>query len=98
MHYVTWGSQTQAWVPEALLAGEVDISLSFIPSDLVHIDAGDPVVILAGSHIGCIELVGNDRVRSTHELQGKTVRIGRLRSDGQIFISIFAAYVGLDPH
>jgi NitT/TauT family transport system substrate-binding protein len=26
------------------------------------------------------------------------VRIGRLRSDGQIFISIFAAYVGLDPH
>jgi NitT/TauT family transport system substrate-binding protein len=61
VHYVTWGRQTQAWVPEALLAGEVDISLSFIPSDLVHIDAGEPVVILAGSDIGCIQLVGNDR-------------------------------------
>ena len=98
VHYVTWGRQTQNWVLEALLTGKADISLTFPPSDLLHIDAGDPVVILAGSHIGCIELLASDRVRSTRDLKGKTVAIERLGSDLQIFISMFAAYVGLNPH
>jgi NitT/TauT family transport system substrate-binding protein len=97
VQYVTWGRQTQARGPEVLLSGEVDISLSFISSDILYIDAGEPVVILAGSHIGCIELLGSDRVRSTRELKGKPVRIDRLRSDSHTFISMFAAYVGLDP-
>ena len=95
--YLTYGSQTQAWVPEAMLSGEVDISLSFIASDITHIDAGEPLVILAGMHIGCIELVGSDRVGSTRELKGKTVAVGLPRGDDGIFISMFAAYVGLDP-
>ena len=98
VHYVTWGRQTQNGGLEALLAGEVDISLTFPPSDLLHIDAGDPVVILAGSHIGCIELIGNDRVSSTRDLKGKTVGISELGDPAQIFISMFAAYVGLNPH
>jgi NitT/TauT family transport system substrate-binding protein len=97
VQYVTWGKQTQVWVPEVLLSGEVDISLSFVPSDIVHIDAGEPVVMLAGSHIGCVELLGSDRVGSTRDLKGKTVAITLPRSDDQIFISMFAAYVGLDP-
>src|SRR5262249_48111159 len=98
VHYVTWGRQTQNWVPEALLADEADISLTFIPSDLLHIDAGAPVVLLAGSHIGCIELIGNDRVSSTRDLKGKTVGISELGDPAQIFISMFAAYVGVNPH
>jgi NitT/TauT family transport system substrate-binding protein len=98
VHYVTWGRQTQNGGPEALLAGEADLSLTFPPSDLLHIDAGDPVVILDGSHIGCIELLASDRVRSTRDLKGKTVAIDRLGSDLQMFISMFVAYVGLNPH
>ena len=97
VEYVTWGRQTEAWVPEVLLSGEVDISLSFIPYDLIHVDAGEPVVWLAGSHIGCVELVGNDRVRFTRDLKGKTVGIRALRDPGHIFTSMFAAYVGLNP-
>jgi hypothetical protein len=31
VHYVTWGRQTQNWVPEALLAGEADLALTFPP-------------------------------------------------------------------
>src|SRR5215831_10492697 len=97
VHYVTWGRQTQAWPPEVLLSGEADIALSFPPSDLVSIDAGEPVVIMAGSHIGCVELFASNQVRSTRDLKGKTVAILQPRSDDQIFISLFAAYVGLDP-
>jgi NitT/TauT family transport system substrate-binding protein len=98
VQYVTWGSQTHNWPPEVLLSGEVDLSLSFVPSDIMQIEAGAPLVILAGSHIGCIELVGNDRVRSTRDLKGKTVSISELGSDIHTFIAMFAAYVGLDPH
>jgi len=97
VHYVTWGRQTQNGGPEALLAGEADLSLTFPPSDLIHIDAGDPVVILAGSHIGCVEVIGGSRVKSTRELKGKTVSVPKLRTDQHIFISMFAAYVGLNP-
>ena len=97
IQYVTWGTQTQNWPPEVLLSGEVDLSISFIPSDLVQIDAGKPVVILAGVHPGCIELFGSNHVASTRELKGKTVAILQPRSDDQIFISMFAAYVGVDP-
>jgi NitT/TauT family transport system substrate-binding protein len=80
-----------------IVSGEVDLSLSFVPADLLHLDAGDPLVILAGSHIGCVELVGSARVRSTRDLKGKTVAISGLRSGEHIFISMFAANVGLDP-
>src|SRR5262249_55285872 len=60
-------------------------------------DAGEPVVILAGSHIGCVELVASNRVAKTAELKGKTVAIQRLGWDEHLFISLFAAYVGLNP-
>jgi NitT/TauT family transport system substrate-binding protein len=97
VRYVKWPSDTQHWPPEDLLAGEVDITLSFITSDIMHIDAGEPVVILAGGHIGCVELFGGKRVRSTRDLKGKTVAVGERRSDEETFISMFVAHVGLDP-
>jgi NitT/TauT family transport system substrate-binding protein len=55
------------------------------------------VVILAGSHIGCVELVAANRVRATPELKGKNVAIQKLGWDEHLFISMFAAYVGIDP-
>jgi NitT/TauT family transport system substrate-binding protein len=74
-----------------------DLERRFPSSDLLYIDAGEPAVILAGSHIGCVELSGSDRVSTTRDLKGKRVGINRLRSDDQLFISMFVAYVGLDP-
>jgi len=97
VEYVTWGKHTRAWVPELLLSGEVDISLSFLPPTIVHIDAGEPAVMLAGSHIGCINLVASNRVGSTRDLKGKAVGIALRGSDEEIFVSMFAAYVGLNP-
>jgi NitT/TauT family transport system substrate-binding protein len=97
VRYLKFPTDTQKWVPEVLVTGEADISLSFVPSDIVQIDAGSPVVILAGSHIGCVELVGGPRVKSAHDLKGRKVAIQLPRSDEQIFISLFAKYVGLNP-
>ncbi len=97
VQYVEPVDNSSSWPPDSLLSGEADISLSFPPTDILRIEAGAPVVILAGSHIGCVEVVGGNRVRSTPELKGKTVAVSQLGSDEHIFMSMFAAYVGLDP-
>jgi len=95
VQYVNFPRDTQRWSPEDLLAGEVDISLSFAPTDIRFLDEGAPVAILAAGHIGCTNLVASDRVRTTRDLKGKTVNAQVI--DSKLFISMFAAYVGLDP-
>jgi len=45
-------------IEPALAAGEADITLHFAAPNILRIDAGDPIVILAGGHIGCFELFG----------------------------------------
>jgi NitT/TauT family transport system substrate-binding protein len=92
--YVNWPKDTQRFPPEDTLAGEVDIGFSFSPTDILSIDSGSPVVILAAAHTGCVELLAQKGIRSTRELKGKTVGVF---ADTQVFISMFAAYVGLDP-
>ena len=81
-----------------LVRGEVDIGMNFIAPNLVRIEAGDPVVILAGVHIGCFELLGTERVRAIRDLKGKRVALGfGLDGPDHVFISTMASYVGLNP-
>ena len=81
-----------------LARGEVDMGLNFIAPNLARIEAGDPVVILAGAHVGCYELRGTDRVRTIRDLKGKRVALA-FGVDGpeHVFISTMASYVGLNP-
>ena len=48
------------------------------PPYIIQLDAGDPIVILAGVHVGCFELFGTDRVRAIRDLKGKTVAVPAL--------------------
>jgi NitT/TauT family transport system substrate-binding protein len=64
---------------------------------VMRLDGGDPIVILAGVHVGCYELFGTDRVHSIRDLKGKTVGVWELGDGEHVYISIMAAYVGLDP-
>jgi NitT/TauT family transport system substrate-binding protein len=81
----------------ALAAGEADISMNYSGPVIVRIAAGDPIVVLAGVHIGCFELFGTDRVGSIRDLKGKTVAVIELDGSEHIFLNSMAAYVGLDP-
>jgi NitT/TauT family transport system substrate-binding protein len=94
---IKFPSETNLYPPEDLLAGETDISMSFAPTDIARIDEGAPIVILAGSHAGCFEVFARHQVKSVSDLKGKTVGVSERRSDQEIFVSMFAAYVGLDP-
>jgi len=95
VQYVNYPRDSQRWGPESLLAGEVDITFSFVPTDIRLIDAGAPLAILAAAHNGCVELVAGKDIRSTRDLKGKKVVSGVI--DTKVFISMFVAYVGLDP-
>ncbi len=84
-------------VPKGLASGELDISMQFGGPLIIRLEAGDPIVILAGVHVGCFELFGTDRVRAIRDLKGRTVAIPELGSPYHIFLASMAAYVGLDP-
>jgi hypothetical protein len=67
----------------ALTSGEVDLAMRFGGPLLLRLDVGDPIVILAGGHIGCLELFGTDRIRTIRDLKCKTIAVSRLGSPGQ---------------
>ncbi len=56
------------------------------------------MVLLAGIHVGCFDLIGNERVRAIRDLKGKVVVVPLLGGTPYTLIAIMAAYVGLDPH
>ena len=83
---------------KARSTGEVDIDVTNVWTILRQIDAGDPVVFLAGIHIGCYELFGNERIRSIRELKGKNVAVSYLGSGRHLLLASMATHVGLNPH
>jgi NitT/TauT family transport system substrate-binding protein len=84
-------------VSESLAAAKADISLHFVGPNIIRLDAGDPVVFLAGVHVGCFEVLATERVRRISDLKGKTVGVSSLRGAEHVFIASVAAHVGLSP-
>jgi NitT/TauT family transport system substrate-binding protein len=81
----------------ALARGEIDFTTNFSPPLIIAIDAGQPITIVAGEHIGCFELFAREGIRSIPDLKGKTVGVQGLGSSQYTFVSSMAAHVGLDP-
>jgi NitT/TauT family transport system substrate-binding protein len=90
---------TEAGVPAALslARGEVDFTANFAPALMITIDAGEPITMLGGEHIGCFELFAREGIRSIPDLKGKTVGVQGLGSSQHVFVSSMAAHVGLNP-
>ena len=93
--YVT--AERIAIIEQALASGEADINLHFAAPLILRLEAGDPIVILAGGHVGCFELFGTDRVRAVRDLKGKTAAVLDLTSSQYAFLASILTYVGLDP-
>jgi NitT/TauT family transport system substrate-binding protein len=81
----------------AIARGEIDFTTNFSPPLIIAIDAGEPITILAGVHVGCFELFAREGIRSIPELKGKTVGVQALGSSQYTFVSGMASYVGLEP-
>jgi NitT/TauT family transport system substrate-binding protein len=76
--------------------GEADFTFKFASTLLLWADAGERITILTGVHPACYELFGSEHVHKIVDLKGK--RVGVDPGGGpSAFLSIMAAYVGLDP-
>src|SRR5256886_873464 len=90
---------TEAGAPAALALGrgEIDFTTNFSPPLIIGIDAGEPITIVAGEHVGCFELFAREGIRSIPELKGRTVGVQAIGSSQYTFMSGMASCVGVDP-
>ena len=97
VHYLQ--KEGTADIETALASGEADLNGHFAAPLLLRLEAGDPIVILAGLHVGCFELFGTDRVQLDPRPEGEDRRRARrwIPADTS-FSPAMTAYVGLDPH
>ena len=76
--------------------GKADIDADGVAGILTYLEAGMPVVVLAGMHLGCYELFGSERVGSIRDLKGKRVPVDGLGGPKHLLLGSMVAYVGLD--
>jgi len=82
---------------EAIASGKADFTLHYASPLVSALDAGAAITVLAGVHVGCLELFGKEEIRSITDLKGKAVGVPALRSSEHLFVSVMAAHIGLDP-
>jgi NitT/TauT family transport system substrate-binding protein len=97
VQFVRKPTTTEAY--EALAAGELHFNTQAIGGTiLLQLDAGVPVVVLAGVHVGCYELFATEQVRTVRDLTGRTVSLSEVRTGRHAFLVTVLTHVGLDPH
>jgi NitT/TauT family transport system substrate-binding protein len=94
IEYVEIGDSHPARV---VYSGYADFTQDTSPTMLPALDAGAPVVALAGLHAGCYELVAHPHIRAVRDLRGKAVAIVRQGGPEHLFLASILAYVGIDP-
>jgi NitT/TauT family transport system substrate-binding protein len=85
-------------VEQALASGEADIAGHFAAPVILRLEAGDPIIILGGEHVGCFELLGSERIRTIRDLKGRAVAIPALDPSPYAFLASMVSYVGLNPN
>jgi NitT/TauT family transport system substrate-binding protein len=81
----------------SLVSGDAQMAMLFLGPFLLRLDEGAPLVILSGGHVGCLELVAHEPIRSIRDLKGRSVAVVAFGDAGHTFLATIMAYVGLDP-
>ncbi len=89
IRYVDTTFQTQQ---EELGRGKLHFQSNLAFEHAIAIDRGLPITIVSGVHAGCYELFAHGDIRGLADLKGK-----RIGADDTRWLSLIAAYVGLDP-
>jgi NitT/TauT family transport system substrate-binding protein len=94
IRYVAHSAATQHL---AIARGELDFSGHFSAPTIIPIDAGEPIVMLAGVHPGCFELFAREGIHNVVDLKGKKMAVDAIGSSSHVFLTVIVAFVGLDP-
>ena len=84
-------------LPESIARGEADFGFDFAADSVAMIDRGVAITVVSGVHVGCIELLAKQTIRSVSDLKGKRVGIPGFGNSSHVHITLMAAEVGLDP-
>lgn len=90
-------AETSAEINDAVASNTIDFNSHFGSEFVAAIDAGAPITILSGVHVGCFQLFAREDIRAVTELKGRRIAIPGLKSSPHLFTSIILARVGLDP-
>jgi len=86
-----------AMVSAAIGRGELDFSLVYAAAAIAAIDAGEPITIVGGVHVGCFELFAHEGIRHIRDLKGRKVGAQAFGLVPHLYVTSMAAYVGLNP-
>ena len=81
----------------AMGRGEIDIGLQYAWSFVAAIDAGEPLTLLSGGMVGCVEVFAKESIRGIADLKGGSVGVPALGGTPHKLVALMAANVGLDP-
>jgi NitT/TauT family transport system substrate-binding protein len=82
---------------DAIVEGRADITMWDAHSPIPLIDAGKPIVVLAGVHGGCYQLFCNESVRAIRDLKGKAPAVHYIGGGDHVLLSSMLAQVGVNP-
>src|SRR4029453_17519452 len=68
-------------------SGALTNTMVFVAPFLVELEAGAPITLLGGVHVGCYELFGTVGIRAIRDLKGKSVGVPHLGSAHHFFFA-----------
>ena len=80
-----------------LAGGVTDFDFNMPSMHIRTLEAGAPIKVLTGVHVGCFELKANNSINRIEDLKGKRVGVWAVNDHPHLFLSLMANYVGLDP-
>jgi NitT/TauT family transport system substrate-binding protein len=83
--------------PASVMNGTLDFNSETAAWLVSNVDAGEPITVLTGMHVGCYELFVHEPIRTISDLKGRKVGINDLGSGAHLYLTIMIAQVGLDP-
>ncbi|HEV2010909.1 MAG TPA: ABC transporter substrate-binding protein, partial [Candidatus Limnocylindria bacterium] len=95
IQYVRVPVTTAEW----LTADKADFHSGYGNFIAANVDAGLPILTLAGIHPGCFELFARPGISTISDLRGKTIAVNAKNASDQFYgyFSILLAYIGVDP-
>ena len=88
--------------PDSLIRREVpgDIGVNYASNHVARVDAGQPLVALGGTHVGCLELWALPGINTIRDLRGKRIVVGKQDALFDTFYGLWVSLltsVGVDP-
>ena len=93
---VQYPSYTGKETIAAFTNGEIQFGIGYAAAFIPLIDAGVPLVMLGGVHVGCWKIFGTGDIHSMRDFKGKTVSVIDATFTDGVFMAMTLQNVGLD--